>query len=92
MASTWAKPKNASNLDLVFFPVDALDKPQVPIPHCILNVRTFHTDDPVQHVVEVQLVHRNLFNVRKEVRRLRGLGYQASLQYKTNYPVKLLSL
>lgn len=31
------------------------------------NVSFVFVDDPVQHVVEVQLVHRNLFNVRKEM-------------------------
>ena len=34
------------------------------------NAHTLTTDDPQQHVVEVQLVHRNLFNVRNQVRRL----------------------
>ena len=69
-----------------------LHQPYVQNPHFIPHMRTFNTDDPVQHVVEVQLVHRNLFNVRKEVRRLRGLGYQASLQSNTSYLVKLFSL
>ena len=65
MGSTRGKSKNTSDLDLLS---DLFPRSHTLAPASNFKPALPNTDDPVQHVVEVQLVHRNLFNVRKEVR------------------------